>query len=92
VGATAAARQLAAIFKSGDRTDELRKIKAPTLVLHGDRDLMVHPSGATSTVAVISTARLHTMKGMGHDLPQGAWPELVDQIATHIGEAALRTR
>ncbi|WP_250149748.1 alpha/beta fold hydrolase [Mycolicibacter acidiphilus] len=39
------ARQVNAILKSGDRTAELRGITAPTLVIHGDRDRIVHPSG-----------------------------------------------
>ena len=38
-------RQLAGIFASGDRTAELRQIDVPTLVIHGDRDRMVHPDG-----------------------------------------------
>jgi pimeloyl-ACP methyl ester carboxylesterase len=76
-------RQLAAILKSGDRTAQLHRITAPTLVIHGDRDRMVNPTGGASTAAAIPGARLHTMPGMGHDLPRGAWPALVDLIDTH---------
>src|SRR5690242_18297784 len=35
-------RQLAGVFASGDRTAELAQIDVPTLVIHGDRDRMVH--------------------------------------------------
>jgi pimeloyl-ACP methyl ester carboxylesterase len=77
------ARQLAAILKSGDRTDECRKIAAPTLVIHGDRDVMVNPSGARATARTIPGARLETIAGMGHDLPVGAWPTVLDLIAEH---------
>jgi pimeloyl-ACP methyl ester carboxylesterase len=83
-------RQLAAIIKSGDRTAELRRITAPTLVVHGDRDRMVDPSGARATAAAIPGARLVTIAGMGHDLPAGAWPRLTDLIADHAGAAASR--
>jgi pimeloyl-ACP methyl ester carboxylesterase len=83
-------RQLAAILKSGDRTAELRRIAAPTLVIHGDRDPMVNPSGARATAAAIPGARLVTVAGMGHDLPAGAWPRLTDLIADHTGAAAPR--
>ena len=79
------ARQLAGIFASGDRTRELRTITAPTLVIHGDRDRMVHPSGATATVRAIPGARLVTIQGMGHDLPAGVWPRLVDLVDAHAG-------
>jgi pimeloyl-ACP methyl ester carboxylesterase len=83
-------RQLAAIIKSGDRTTELGRIAAPTLVVHGDRDRMVNPSGARATAAAIPGARLMTIDGMGHDLPAGAWPRLTDLIADHAGAAASR--
>jgi pimeloyl-ACP methyl ester carboxylesterase len=81
-------RQLAAIFKSGDRTRELRRISAPTLVIHGDRDRMVNPTGGASTAAAIPGARLHTIHGLGHDLPRGAWPEIVELVDAHVRSTA----
>jgi pimeloyl-ACP methyl ester carboxylesterase len=76
-------RQLGAIVKSGDRTAELGRITAPTLVIHGDRDRMVNPSGGRATAAAIPGARLETIAGMGHDLPAGACARLVAAIAEH---------
>jgi pimeloyl-ACP methyl ester carboxylesterase len=76
-------RQLGAILKSGNRTAWLRKITAPTLVIHGDRDRMVHPTGGAATARAIPGARLETVRGMGHDLPEGAWPGLLDLIVRH---------
>lgn len=76
-------RQLAAIVTSGDRTAELRGITAPTLVLHGDRDRMVHPSGGRATAAAILGARNTTIRGLGHDLPSGLLPKLIELIAGH---------
>ncbi|SEC88953.1 Pimeloyl-ACP methyl ester carboxylesterase [Amycolatopsis tolypomycina] len=76
-------RQLAAIMKSGNRTPLLRKITAPTLVIHGDRDRMVHPTGGAATARAIRGARLETVRGMGHDLPEGAWPTILDLIDRH---------
>jgi pimeloyl-ACP methyl ester carboxylesterase len=73
-------RQLAAIFKSGDRTAQLTAITAPTLVIHGDRDPMVSPTGGAATARAIKGARLKTIPGMGHDLPRGAWPVLIEAI------------
>lgn len=81
------ARQLAAILRSGDRTAELAGVTAPTLVIHGDRDRMVHPTGGLSTARAIPGARHETMLGMGHDLPRGAWPTLVNLIDEHIRAA-----
>ncbi|WP_433733377.1 alpha/beta fold hydrolase [Nocardia sp. CA-129566] len=80
-------RQLAGILKSGDRTTQLGAVVAPTLILHGDRDLMVNPTGGTVTAGAIAGARLHTLPGMGHDLPVGVRPTLTDLIDTHIRTA-----
>ncbi len=85
--AAGTARQMAAILASGDRTGELREITAPTLVIHGDHDRMVHPSGGRATAQAIPGAELVTIAGMGHDLPAGAIPRLVALIADHAERA-----
>ncbi|HEY3829636.1 MAG TPA: alpha/beta hydrolase [Solirubrobacteraceae bacterium] len=84
VSTAGVARQIGAIFKSGNRTAEVAQIKAPTLVIHGDRDPMVHPSGGRATAEAIPRARLVTIAGMGHDLPAGAWPQLIPAIVRHV--------
>ncbi len=76
-------RQLAAIIASGDRTPELRRITAPTLVIHGSADPLVAPSGGRATARAIPGAELMMVEGMGHDLPRAAWPQLIDAIAPH---------
>ena len=76
-------RQLTAIFASGNRTAELGQIGVPTLVIHGDRDRMVHPTGGAATANAIAGARLETIVGLGHDLPVGAWDRIIDLIADH---------
>jgi pimeloyl-ACP methyl ester carboxylesterase len=80
-------RQLGAILKSGDRTRELATITAPTLVVHGDHDPMVHPSGGAATAAAIPGARLETIHGMGHDLPEGAMEQIAGLISEHARRA-----
>jgi pimeloyl-ACP methyl ester carboxylesterase len=80
-------RQLGAVIASGDRTDELRRITAPTLVIHGTADRLVRPSGGMATTSAIRGARLMLIEGMGHDLPRAAWPELLDAIAGHARAA-----
>jgi pimeloyl-ACP methyl ester carboxylesterase len=76
------ARQLGAIVASGDRTSELRKITAPTVIIHGTKDILVRPSGARATARAIPGARVVMIDGMGHDLPRPLWPDLVSRIAT----------
>ncbi len=84
-------RQLGAILKSGNRTAWLKKITAPTLVVHGDRDRMVHPTGGAATARAIPGARLETVRGMGHNLPEGAWPALLDLITGHARSSDVPT-
>jgi pimeloyl-ACP methyl ester carboxylesterase len=83
----AGGRQLGAILASGNRTAKLRRIKAPTLVIHGSVDKMVRPSGGRATARAIPGARLMMIEGMGHDLPRGAWPQIIDAIAEHARAA-----
>jgi pimeloyl-ACP methyl ester carboxylesterase len=86
------ARQLAAILAAGDRTDELRRITAPTVVIHGTRDRMVRPSGGRETAKAIPGARLIEIDGMGHDLPPGAWDRIIDAIVSNIQRADASSR
>jgi len=81
-------RQLAAILASGDRTAELRRITAPTLVIHGTKDRLVNKSGGRATAHAIPGARLVMVEGMGHDLPRGAWPQLIEAIVENAARAA----
>jgi pimeloyl-ACP methyl ester carboxylesterase len=80
-------RQLGAIIASGDRTSQLRTIRTPTLVIHGSNDRMVATSGGVATAKAIPAARLMIIDGMGHDLPEAAWPRLVEAIAGHAHAA-----
>jgi pimeloyl-ACP methyl ester carboxylesterase len=83
----AGGRQLGAILASGDRTKLLGRITAPTLVVHGTVDKMIRPSGGRATANAIPGARLMMIEGMGHDLPRGAWPQLLDAISEHARAA-----
>jgi len=83
-------RQLAAIVAAGDRTAELRRIVAPTLVIHGTADPLVAPSGGRATARAIPGAELMMVEGMGHDLPRAVWPRLIDRIAAHALRADAR--
>lgn len=81
-------RQTAAIVADGDRRALLKKVTAPTLVIHGEADPLVPVAGAHDTVASIAGAKLHIIPGMGHDLPVELVDEMAEQIATHARAAA----
>jgi pimeloyl-ACP methyl ester carboxylesterase len=49
-------RQLAAIMASGDRTDQLRRLRVPTVVIHGTDDPLVPYRGGLATAGAIPDA------------------------------------
>ena len=80
-------RQLGAVLKTGNRNAMLRSITAPTLVVHGTEDRLIRPSGGRATRRAIPGSKLMEVKGMGHDLPRGAWPPILDAIAENAARA-----
>jgi len=87
IDAAGVLRQLSAIVASGSRTEKLRSVTAPTLVIHGKADPLVPLEGGAETAAAIPGARLEAVEGMGHDLPMSLWPRLVEWISTHASTA-----
>jgi pimeloyl-ACP methyl ester carboxylesterase len=77
------ARQYAAIVVSPDRSPGLRTLTVPTLVVHGKDDPLIRVDGGRATAGAVPGARLVVFPGMGHDLPEQLWPQLVDEIVTH---------
>jgi pimeloyl-ACP methyl ester carboxylesterase len=84
-------RQLGAIVGSGNRSRDLARIKAPTLVIHGTKDKMIRTSGGKATAKAIPGAELELIEGMGHDMPRGVWPRLIDGIERTAARAGAAT-
>jgi pimeloyl-ACP methyl ester carboxylesterase len=82
-------RQLAAILASPDRTPALEALTVPTVVIHGEADALVDPSGGRATAAAIPGASLVMVPGMGHDLPAAAWGTIVEAIAANAERAIV---
>jgi pimeloyl-ACP methyl ester carboxylesterase len=82
------ARQLLAIVSSGSRAEGLAALAVPTLVIHGDVDTLVTPSGGHRTAELVPGAELLVIEGMGHDLPPVVWPQVVEAVTTHTRRAA----
>ena len=81
------ARQLVAILSSPDRTPHLRRLRVPALVVHGESDPLIDPSGGRATAAAVPGATLWTIPGMGHDLPVELFSALADRVAARCGLA-----
>jgi pimeloyl-ACP methyl ester carboxylesterase len=83
------ARQLGAILGSPDRTEGLHGVRMPFLVVHGEADPLVTPSGGEATAAAVPGSKLLTFPGMGHDLPEPLWGAITDAIVDNTELAAV---
>jgi len=91
LNAAGMARQIMAIVASGDRTAALGGVRVPTLVIHGDADTLVTPSGGEATARAVPGASMLVVPDMGHEIPPATWPGVVDAIAALIRRAPTPT-
>jgi len=80
-------RQLAAIAAQPNRSDGLRRLRMPALVIHGLHDPLVALSGGIATAKLLRYAKFVGYSGMGHDLPRELWPDFVDDISALAARA-----
>jgi pimeloyl-ACP methyl ester carboxylesterase len=80
-------RQLAAAIATPDRTEGLRRIDRPTLVIHGAQDTLIAVDGGQATAEAIPGAELIVFDGMGHDLPRHLWPTVAEHIFGLVARA-----
>lgn len=73
-------RQLLAIVCAADRSELLRRMTVPTLVIHGAADPLVPAAAGIDTAELVPGARFELIEGMGHDLP----PQLIERLLALI--------
>jgi pimeloyl-ACP methyl ester carboxylesterase len=81
-------RQLAAMILDGSRAEALGNLAVPTLVIHGQDDTLIEPSGGRRTAELVPGARFLLVEDMGHDRPRALWTRLVDAIVEHTESRA----
>ncbi|MFI0712340.1 alpha/beta fold hydrolase [Streptomyces inhibens] len=72
----AQSRQIGTTWHGGP----LARIAAPTLVLHGERDLLLRVAAACDITAAVPGARLHTLPGVGHFLARDVWATYANEL------------
>lgn len=77
-------RQAVAILSGSSREEALAELQAPTLVIHGDADVLVQPSGGERTAEVVPGANLLMIEGMGHDTPPELCAPIIEAIVLHV--------
>ena len=80
-------RQLMAIYKTGDRSDEVKTIAAKTLVIHGEDDGLVLPSHGEHTAELIQNSEIVIFPGMGHNVPEDVLPDMLERMIGHMRAA-----
>jgi pimeloyl-ACP methyl ester carboxylesterase len=73
-------RQFAAGISLGDRRDQLRRLKVPTVVLHGESDPLIPIANGREQAETIPGAELIVIPGLGHEMPSAASLEFADAI------------
>jgi pimeloyl-ACP methyl ester carboxylesterase len=82
---TAGRGQTAAVRTAPDLRAELSRVTVPTLVVHGDADVVIRPEGGAATAAAVPGAALWVVPGLGHELPRPLWAPIADRIAALAG-------
>jgi pimeloyl-ACP methyl ester carboxylesterase len=81
-------RQALAYASAGDRSDLLRRIRCPSLVIHGKADPIIPLCFAEAAARLIPGARLLTLSDAAHDLHPTLLPRLSAAIRDHLGSAS----
>lgn len=80
-------RQLCAIMTGDPRDEMLGDLTMPVLVVHGDKDPLVTPSGGARTAECIPGAELVVVPGMAHDLAKAFCPQIIEAIESTMARA-----
>ncbi|MEC7369493.1 MAG: alpha/beta hydrolase [Pseudomonadota bacterium] len=82
--AAAIPRQVMAILRAGDRSEAVKTITTPTLVIHGRDDPLLTVEHGEHTAELIRDSRLVIFEGMGHNMPDTVRPDILREIGKHL--------
>jgi pimeloyl-ACP methyl ester carboxylesterase len=80
------ARQMTAVMAHGNRKPALASVRVPTLVIHGSGDPLVPVEAGYITAQAVPGAEMLVIEGMGHDMPKGAWPRIIEAVSAHTAK------
>ncbi len=73
-------RHLAALLGARDIRNELKSITVPTIVIHGQEDVVVPLASGRDTASNIPGAELIIFPGLSHDFPPALWGAFADAV------------
>ena len=74
----------AAVGASPDRSSRLHEIQVPTLVIHGTEDAILPLDHGIAVADAITDSKRMIMEGVGHEIPEGLIPEIINEIVANI--------
>lgn len=80
-------RQFRAVLNDGSRVARLKRIKAPTLAIHGAADPLIHPAGSKDIARHVPDAKLVLIDGLGHEIPPKSIPVVTEHMLDHLKAA-----
>jgi len=83
-------RQVLAAMAAGDRSAYCRRIRVPTLVVHGTEDPMVPFNEGRLTAELIPAAHFAPIDGLGHELTRGFALTLVPLLRSFVARISRR--
>ena len=78
----------AAIGASPDRTNRLHEIKVPSLIIHGTEDAILPLDHGIAVADGIIDSKRMIMDGVGHEIPEELFPEIINKIIGNIRRAS----
>ena len=73
-------RHIAAIATQENRAEALQAVQVPALVIHGKADPLVRLEAGIATHEALPDSELMLIDGMGHDMPEALWKQVIDGI------------
>ena len=80
------ARQLLSILASKDRLKKIQKIKAPTLIIHGKNDPMIHVKNAYKMHKLIPHSKLKIIENMRHLIEPEVLSQFEGMLLEHLNQ------
>ena len=74
----------AAVGASPDRTSRLHEIEVPALIIHGTEDAILPLDHGVAVADGIKDSKRMIMEGVGHEIPEDLFPEIVKEIVENI--------
>jgi pimeloyl-ACP methyl ester carboxylesterase len=69
---------------SPPRTERLKSLKLPALVMHGTADMLLRVECGRHTAACIPGSEYHEIEGWGHDTPLPVLPIVIGYISDFV--------